>query len=48
MSAALPKHDAEELSSLTIAQIKELAEAEGVSITKTKKSDIIAEFLSQQ
>lgn len=33
---------------MTIAEIKALAEEMGYSITKTKKADIIAEFLEQQ
>lgn len=33
---------------MTIAEIKTLAEEMGYSITKTKKADIIAEFLTQQ
>jgi len=36
------------LNSLTIAEIKSLAEELGYSITKTKKADIIEEFLAQQ
>ena len=33
---------------MTIAEIKALAEELGYSITKTRKADIIAEFLEQQ
>lgn len=33
---------------MTIAQIKSLASELGYSITQTKKSDIINEFISQQ
>lgn len=33
---------------MTIAEIKSLAENLGYGITKTKKSDIIQEFLNQQ
>lgn len=33
---------------MTIAEIKALASELGYSITKTKKADIIAKFLSQQ
>jgi len=33
---------------MTIAQIRELANDLGYSITKSKKADIIAEFLEQQ
>lgn len=33
---------------MTIAEIKALASALGYSITKTRKADIIAEFLEQQ
>ena len=37
-----------DLEALTIAQIKELAEDKGITITKTRKAEIIAEFLAQQ
>lgn len=33
---------------MTIAEIKALAAGLGYSITKTRKADIIAEFLAQQ
>ena len=33
---------------MTIAEIKALADELGYSITKTKKAEIIAEFLDQQ
>lgn len=33
---------------MTIAEIKALAEELGYSITKTRKADIIAEFLAQK
>lgn len=33
---------------MTIAEIKALASELGYSITKTRKADIIAEFLQQQ
>ncbi len=33
---------------MTISQIKELADSLGYSITATKKSEIIVEFLKQQ
>ena len=33
---------------MTIAEIKALAEELGYSITKTRKADIIAEFMEQQ
>ena len=38
----------DELNSMTVAAIKELASDRGYSIKKTLKADIIAEFLSQQ
>lgn len=38
----------EELSKLTVAQLKELSEANGYTLKATKKADIIAEILSQQ
>ncbi len=37
-----------ELRALTIAQIKAIAEEKGYTITASRKSDIIAEFLEQQ
>ena len=37
-----------ELRALTIAQIKAIAEEAGYTITKSRKADIIAEFLEQQ
>ena len=37
-----------ELSGMTIAEIKALASELGYSITSTKKADIITEFLTQQ
>lgn len=36
-----------DLSSLTIAQLKELAAEQGYTVTKTKKADIISEIESQ-
>ena len=36
-----------DLSSLTIAQLKELASENGYEVTKTKKADIIAEIEAQ-
>jgi len=38
----------DELNGMTIAQIKALAADTGVAITKTKKADIIQEFLAQE
>ena len=38
----------DELTAMTIAQIKALAEELGYTITATKKADVIAEFLEQQ
>lgn len=37
-----------ELSKMTVAQIKALAQECGYTITKSLKADIIDEFLSQQ
>jgi len=37
-----------ELNELTIAQIRAIANEKGYTITKTRKAEIIAEFLSQQ
>ena len=41
-------YTADDLNAMTIAEIKSLAENLGYGITKTKKSDIIQEFLNQQ
>ena len=41
-------YTAEDLSGMTIAQIKSLASERGYSITKTLKAEIIEEFLNQQ
>lgn len=38
----------EDLSGMTIAEIKELAVTVGIPITARKKADIIAEFLAGQ
>ena len=38
----------EELSALTIAQIKAIAAEKGYTITASRKADIIAEFLAAQ
>lgn len=40
--------DADALGKMTIAQIRGLAEEQGITITKTRKADIIDEFLAQQ
>lgn len=39
---------AEELSAMTVAQIKSLAAERGYSITKIVRADIIDEFIAQQ
>ena len=36
----------EELSALTIAQLRAIAAEKGITLTKTKKADIIAEILA--
>lgn len=41
-------YSASDLESMTIAEIKALANTLGYGITQTKKADIIAEFLAQQ
>lgn len=41
-------YTASELNEMTIANIKSLAASLGYTITKSVKSDIIAEFLEQQ
>ncbi len=38
----------DDLTDLTIAQLRAIAEENGYTITKTKKADIIAEILEQQ
>lgn len=38
----------EELSTMTVKQIRELAEQKGFAITKIIKEDVIAEFLEKQ
>ncbi len=43
-----PVYTAEDLSDMTINQIKALAAELGYTITKSTKADIIAEFLEQQ
>ena len=50
MAKAAPESKEDEsidLSSLTIAQLKALAEEKGYTITSTKKADIIAEIEAQ-
>ncbi len=39
---------ADELSALTIAQLRALAEERGITLTATRKADIIAEILAAQ
>lgn len=48
MSADLEIYTAEDLEGLTIYQIRSLADKLGYAVTKTKKADIINEFLSEQ
>ena len=38
----------EDLSAMTVKQIKELAEQKGFAVTKIIKDDVIAEFLDKQ
>lgn len=42
------KYTREILGTMTVKDIKKLAEGKGISITKTIKEDVISEFLSQQ
>lgn len=44
----LATYTQEQLESMTIAQIRELAAERGYTITSSLKADIIAEFLEQQ
>ena len=39
---------AEDLEGMTISQLRSLADRLGYAITKTKKEDIISEFLAEQ
>lgn len=47
-SSSPATYTAEELETMTIAQIKALASDRGYTITASKKADIIAEFIAQQ
>ena len=38
----------DELTALTIAQLRALAEEKGIKLTATRKADIIAEILAAQ
>jgi hypothetical protein len=38
----------DELTALTVAQLKAYAAEKGITLTKTKKADIIAEILAAQ
>lgn len=54
MSFAVPEmslftvYTQEELESMTVKEIKEIADERGYLVTKTLKADIIEEFLSHQ
>lgn len=48
VSESEKKFSYNELSDMTVKQIKELAEQKGFTITKIIKDDIIAEFLEKQ
>lgn len=48
LSADLEIYTAEDLEGLTISQIRSLADKLGYAVTKTKKADIINEFLAEQ
>lgn len=48
MGLRSPRYTSDDLSGMTIAEIKALAESLGYTITASKKADIISEFLSQQ
>lgn len=48
MSADLEIYTAEDLEGLAIYQIRSLADKLGYAVTKTKKADIINEFLAEQ
>jgi hypothetical protein len=42
------KYSEDELNSMTVAQIKQLAAENGYTLTKSLKADIIEEFITQQ
>lgn len=44
---AAPKHDSDELSSMTVSQLKELAADEGIKLTATRKADIIDQIMAE-
>lgn len=48
MNAGMELYTAEDLERMTISQIRSLADRLGYAITKTKKADIIGEFLAGQ
>lgn len=48
MSSELELYTARELEGMTISQIRSLAGNLGYAVTKTKKADIIQEFLVRQ
>lgn len=48
MSTGFEIYTAEDLEGMTISQIRSLADSLGYAITKTKKADIISEFLAGQ
>ena len=48
LSTGFEIYTAEDLEGMTISQIRSLADSLGYAITKTKKADIISEFLAGQ
>ena len=42
------KYSKEELSGMTVKQIKEIAVSLGITVNKVIKDDVISEFLAQQ
>ena len=47
LDTGLETYMAEDLEGMTISQIRSLADNLGYALTKTKKADIISEFLTQ-
>ena len=45
---AAPRHDSDELSSMTVSQLKALAAEEGIQLTATRKAEIIGQILAEE
>lgn len=44
---AASKYGSNELSSMTVSQLKELAADEGIELTATRKADIIEQIMAE-